>query len=276
MTPGVRSRGPIRELSAMVVRKYAPYAAPVSGGLLGLGSLFFDRFSTPAQVLLVVAVVALGAIGFLGITWRKSFSESATRRADEAETELDQLRMRLNESAPGTVLETVGSALFVTPGGWRITLLVLEPKADEWRLRTLVTRANSDVFERSAHREISLSSGLLREVLHVDANDPLRPFSNESTNLPDREVEPELWRSMHAQVIPGDPTDSGMPTRKFGWTVIKEPSSRRTLVLLSETVQADGIRSEVVRSQLLAPTIALISRMLGVSALENETESVSR
>jgi hypothetical protein len=250
------------------IQEKATYGGTLAAGVLAVGGFFVDDLSLEMKIALIAVVCGLAVVGVVGIRWRAQREDSAAARAETAEAELSQLRSQIDVSAPEAVLDTVGTALFVRPGGWRLTLFVLEPVGDEmWCLRPLITRASSEVFESSPHGPISLADGPLREVLSVDANDPLHPFSNESANLPNRDIEPEQWSHMHSQIIPGKPGTRVMATRKFSWTVIKEPTSRRTLVLLGESVLADGIRLDVIRSQLLSPTIALISRMSGVSAL---------
>ena len=262
----------LRGLLWQRLQEVAPFGVTLATGILAVGGFFVEVLDFPTKIGLSLFVGGLALLGILGIRWRARREITQAARADKAEAEVSRLRIKLEKSAPKKVLETVGTALFVRPGGWRLTLLVVEQLADQsWCLKPVVTIASSEVFEASPHGQISLTVGPLREIFDVDATDPLHPFSNESSNLPNRDVEPDEWRRLHSQIIPGTPNVLGMPTRKFGWTVLQEPASRRTLVLLSESVLPDGIRLDVVRSQLLAPTIALISRLAGVSALPQET-----
>lgn len=243
----------------------AVYCGTVASGILVLGGLWIDMLSIAVKLVLCLLAVMLAAVSFYGYKWRAKRQQSATERALIAEKDAAELREKLDESAPASVLDTVANTIFVTPGAWRLTLFVLEPTGDSWCLKPLITRASSEVFEASPHVRISLAEGPLREIIDVDVNDPLRPFGNVSANLPDRDVDPDSWRINSAKIIQRVPDADAMATRKFGWTVLKEAKSRRTVVLLSESVLPDGIRLDAVRSQLLAPTVALISRMSGVS-----------
>lgn len=265
MTPNQRPNSEERGLK-LWLREKAVYGWTIASGMIGVGGLWVDELGVLLKVLLCIIIAALALVSFRGFIWRAQREKSESARAAEAEKEVKRLRAKLEESAPDRVLDTVGSVLFVKPGAWRLTLFVLEQKGERsWCLEPLITRASSEVYEAAPHVRISLASGPLREVLDVDVSDPLRPYANESSNLPDRTVDPQLWSDLNSRITQ-QPSDAlGMATRKFGWTAVKEPSSRRTFLLLSESVFADGIHSDVVRSQLLAANIVLVSRMVDVS-----------
>ena len=252
----------------------AAYGWALAGGLLAIAGYWTDELSFILKFACFGGCIAFACLGFFGNRWRRVAEQLETTRADDAEKEVLRLRAKLDESAPDAVLSTVASALFVKPGAWRMTLFVVVQRSDlSWCLKPLITRASSEVFEASPHEEISLSQGPLREILDVDVNNPLEPYVNESANLPERTTDPESWQRLNARIIQCPPNEQGMATRKYSWIAIKEPKSRRTIVLLSESILADGIHMDVVRSQLIAPTIALISRMIGVAVHDPEEVS---
>lgn len=264
----------IRRLIWQRVSVSASYGGTLAAGLLAAGGFFVDLFNLTVRIVLFVVAVVLAVAGVMGIRWRAKREQTESDQLHAANAEATRLRIQVKTSAPKIVLEVVGAALFVKPGGWRLTLFVIEQLPDKsWCLKPLITCASSEVFETPPHDSVLLARSRLREVLDVDANDPLRPFSNESANLPDRHVEPNEWQRLRSYLIPGDSDEFCMPTRKFAWAVTKEPASHRTLVLLGESVLPDGIQADEMHSPLLASTIALIARMYGVAAIQPDSDN---
>lgn len=266
---------PSTSVIARWLKSHASYGGVVATGLLAAGGLFSDIMGIPGKVALVIVGLGLAGVGAWGVR-HKSKAEASTKEREAALLgEVDFLRRQKHATAPETVLESLGSVSFVSPGAWRLTLYVIDRQTfGPWILHPLMVRASSEVLEAVAPRDISLEKSRLREILDVDTSDPAQPFSNESSNLPDREVEFEEWKRLRSQLLPHS-DDTGMHTRKFGWTAVREPNSRRTLVLLSESTLPDGIRFDVVRSQLLAPTVSLVARMLGVSPAKQSQDGAA-
>ncbi|WP_138946693.1 hypothetical protein [Plantibacter sp. M259] len=248
------------EMVRSVAERLAPYGGAAATGILALGGFFTDVIDVWWRVVVGVLALALAGAGLYGVQRRLSRESVAVARAQSAEGELSELRGKLDSSTPEAVLDAVGAALFLKPGAWRLTLLIVEmSETGDWCLRPLVTRASSEVHEATPHGVLTLTRGKLREILDHDSTD--EPFNNESGNAPDPAVDPELWKRFYMEIIPVETSSETMLTRKFGWTAFREPDSRRTLVLLSESVLVDGIQLDVFRSRLLAPAITLVWRM---------------
>lgn len=120
--------------------------------------------------------------------------------------------------SPGALFRTGGRA-------WRLGIYVTEEDSEGvWWLRRVMRRSASEQYEGAGLTRILLERSVLRELMTVDLTDIRAPFTNQTGEFPDRDLNPEEWREQQ-QLILRDQTlaDSlRMPSRKCAfcrWSV---------------------------------------------------------
>ena len=136
----------------------------------------------------------------------------------------------------------------------------LERDGAEWSLRPRLRCASSELYEAIGRPLIPLDSSVLRELKSLDL-----PASGEVGEAPDRGSAANEWLAWQGNFI-SDPDvvhRLRMPTRKYAWCAARQPGhAGRTIALVAETIQPGGINVDVLASDLLAPLLEMVLRLV--------------
>lgn len=231
-----------------------------------------DLISVQMRLVLMGAGALLAIVGLIGaLRQRRNEAESRLRIAD-LKTKLDDAERLIQRADPGRSLDAIARAVFPSPGvaAWRLSLFVVESIDGVWFLRRLARRSGSEAYESSGRLVIPLEHSLVRGIMDIDLSDQRHPHVGQSGSFPDRSKTPEEWRALQSRVMPVDVVLAlTMPTRKYAWCAVRD-DERRTLVLLAESVDPDGIIVDSLSSPVLGPSIGMIAHLaeLPISAGE--------
>lgn len=244
--------------------KFWTWLAPfgnVVGVVCGLVGVVTDLFSTAVRVTIVV----VGLLLWLGASVGSALVAWAQRDDQE---EIDELRARLaiagvtDRDLPDHALRMLAPAVFRKGTSWRLTLFVLEEESGAWYLCPKIRCASSELYEATARQRIPLESSVVRELKSLEL-----PANGEQGDAPDREKYPTDWLAWQQQFVTGTRVIQSlrMPTRKYAWCAARQPGhGGQTIALVAETVQASGINSEVLASNLLPPMLEMVTRLVNL------------
>lgn len=234
-------------------RETAKLGGPVATGLAILGVI--------ADAIPILARVGIGAVALASLIIAGAGSRKIERARIAGEKEIAQLNGRLASliglagRTPETTLRLIVPQLFRPGTMWRLTVYAVEPHGSDYALVRKLRCASSEIYEKSGREVLPIETSLFREIKTLGL-----PFYNESSDGPDRDSDPRDWHDWQLQVVrdPRTVSELRMPSRKYAWCAIRENGDGRTLALMAESVQLDGLNRSILGSPLMEPLLTLI------------------
>lgn len=240
--------------------------------MTGLG-FTMDLISVPARFALLATAVVAAVVGLVGTQMVRARQAAAEDRARDLARQLEHAQKNMDTLGPELTLSDIARVLFRGPSAWRLTLYVVEGSKEGMHLRRMMRRSGSQQYEASGRDRIPLQQSMLREIMLYDLTNPLSPYTNQSAALPSRESDPEEWDRHQLGILRDAETVAqlSMPTRKYVWCAARDGESGRTVALMAESIDPDGINYELLGSPLISSYILTAARLKELPAAVRPT-----
>lgn len=240
-----------------------PYLAVCASGVWTFASAFPELLEVRTRLGIALVVIAIifagGVVHWLQRGERKKTAANLQKIAD------------LDSALPRQAMASLADVLFVPQAVWRLSIYVVgEDAAHGWSMRHVARRSAQQAYESPGRVTIPLERSILRNLWNVSL-----PHGEATNEAPDPVAASNDWHAWQLNVLrdPDAVRALRMKSRRYAWCAIREPSGdERTVTLVAETLEPDGIRVENVDSPLIYALLLMIARW---NELRAEVESAA-
>ena len=230
---------------------WLPYLSAVAAGVWAFAGAFLDLLPLAWRLGIAICVFTLIAAGAIAHRReRLRWHEIAAKLEDVAD---------LDAAIPARAISDIATLLFRRGSVWRVTIYVVEQSNDgEWELRHLARRSASQAHSLVGRSCIRLDFSILRGLWNVSL-----PHGEPTGEAPNPVGMPDAWAHWQFQFLQDDAAVQGlrMRSQRYAWCATREPDGgERTVALVAETLEPDGIYVENLESPLIFSSLLMIAR----------------
>lgn len=228
-----------------------PYLSAIASIVWGFASAFPDLLTLEQRLLIAGALLILILAGAVAHhVEQKKLVDLAARLEEVAD---------LDASVPTQAIRDLADLIFKRRAIWRLTVYTVESDGnDEWYLQHLVRKSAHQAFARDGRNLIPLDKSVVRGLWNVSL-----PHGEPTSEAPDPIADIDQWTSWQRHFVRDDEVASKlrMKSRRYAWCAAREADrGERTVVMVAETLEPDGILLESLESPLIFSSLLMIAR----------------
>ncbi len=240
-----------------------PYLSVVASGAWTFASAFPEILEVTYRLYIAFIVFAFIAAGGL-VHWLQRGERKKTAANLQKVADLDS-------ALPRQAMASLADVLFRKGAIWRLTIYAVEDDgAGGWNMRHITRRSAHQAYEAPGRQTMPLECTVLRNLWNVSL-----PHGEPTNEAPDPTEAHDDWHAWQLRFLKNNATVRAlrMKSRRYAWCAVRESSGQeRTITLVAETLEPDGIRVANVDSPLIFALLLMIARW---NELRVEVESAA-
>lgn len=241
----------------------------VIGAVIGFVGLLADALPLWARILIAVGAGCCALLAWLlhkRLQRKHAISElplTAVEQEFEGLANIDGIGLSVH------AVESLQRSIFAGATAGRLSIYGIDLAAHKPKA-IRIARFSSDGFNQSGGREeFDVEDSFLRELRGTDTTALGGGHANSSGEAPDRDVDPEAWRSWQMEILHDPMVVAGlrMGSRRYSWFAIRDPRNQdRTLVLMAESADPMGIDKGKVDGNALSMLLPALVQQIEAGA----------